>query len=48
MATDNLARDLPWTGERYVPQFGGEIQLEHLHRYYWARQFSGGRRCRCP
>ena len=23
---------LPWTGERYVPEVTGEIQLEHVHR----------------
>jgi hypothetical protein len=33
MATDTSARDLPWTGERYVPEIGGEIELEHVHRY---------------
>jgi glycosyltransferase involved in cell wall biosynthesis/SAM-dependent methyltransferase len=43
MATDTSTRDLPWTGERYVPQIGGEIELEHLHRYYWAAQFSSGK-----
>jgi hypothetical protein len=43
MATENLARDLAWTGERYVPQIGVEIKLEHLHRYHWAAQFSGGK-----
>jgi SAM-dependent methyltransferase/glycosyltransferase involved in cell wall biosynthesis len=31
---------LPWTGERYVPQVGGEIQLEHLHRYLLAREYA--------
>ena len=36
--------ELPWTGERYVPQIGGEIELEHVHRYLWAEQFSGGKR----
>jgi glycosyltransferase involved in cell wall biosynthesis/SAM-dependent methyltransferase len=43
METDNLTRDLPWTGERYVPQIGDEIQLEHLHRYHWAAQFCVGK-----
>ena len=27
---------LPWTGERYVPELGGQIALEHLHRYAFA------------
>jgi O-antigen biosynthesis protein len=44
MATDTPASNLPWTGERYVPQIGGEIELEHVHRYLWAKQFSHGKR----
>ena len=44
MATDTPASNLPWTGERYVPQIGGEIELEHIHRYLWAKQFSHGKR----
>ena len=44
MATDTPASDLPSTGERYVPQIGGEIELEHVHRYLWAEQFSRGKR----
>ena len=31
---------LPWTGERYIPQIAGEIQLEHIHRYILAREYS--------
>src|SRR5208282_1491457 len=31
---------LPWTGERYVPQVTGEIQLEHVHRYLLAREYA--------
>lgn len=33
---------LPWTGERYVPEVGGQVGLEHLHRYAFARQFVNG------
>ncbi len=44
MATDIPSRDLPWTGERYLPQIRGEIELEHLHRYYYATQFCCGKR----
>ena len=44
MATDIPARSLTWTGERYMPQIGGETGLEHLHRYYWAAQFCGAKR----
>ena len=31
---------LPWTGERYVPQVTGQIQLEHIHRYLLAREYA--------
>ena len=43
MASDNQVCHLPWSGERYVPQIGGEIALEHFHRYHWAAQFSRGK-----
>ena len=43
MTTDTPANDLPWTGERYLPQIGGEIELEHVHRYLWAEQFAHGK-----
>ena len=33
---------LPWTGERYVPEVGGQVALEHLHRYAFARQCVSG------
>ncbi len=35
---------LPWTGERYVPELGGNIRLEHVHRYLLARELSAGKR----
>jgi GT2 family glycosyltransferase/SAM-dependent methyltransferase len=31
---------LLWTGERYVPQVTGQIQLEHIHRYLVAREYA--------
>ena len=31
---------LPWAGERYVPEITGEIQLEHIHRYLLAQEYS--------
>jgi 2-polyprenyl-3-methyl-5-hydroxy-6-metoxy-1,4-benzoquinol methylase len=31
---------LPWTGERYVSQVTGEIQLEHVHRYLVAGEYA--------
>ena len=37
-------KDLPWTGERYVPQVSGNIALEHLHRYAFASGLSEGKR----
>jgi glycosyltransferase involved in cell wall biosynthesis len=37
MATDHPESDLPRTGERDVPQIGGEIELEDLHRSEWTR-----------
>ncbi|MGE3509529.1 MAG: glycoside hydrolase family 99-like domain-containing protein [Vicinamibacterales bacterium] len=35
---------LPFTGERYVPDVGGNIRLEHLHRYVLAREYCRGHR----
>ena len=35
---------LPWTGERYVPEIGGPIELEHLHRYMLAASLVRGKR----
>lgn len=36
--------ELPFTGERYVPGIHGQIELEHRHRYYMARQLAAGKR----
>jgi SAM-dependent methyltransferase len=35
--------ELPFTGERYVPAVGGNIELEHLHRYLLATQVVAGK-----
>ncbi len=35
--------ELPWTGERLVPSIGGDIALEHLHRYAIAAELVAGR-----
>lgn len=35
---------LPWTGERYLPDIHGNIELEHLHRYLFASRLSLGKR----
>src|SRR6266446_10480472 len=34
---------LPWTGERYIPELAGEIQLEHVHRYLLALEYAPGK-----
>ncbi|MEM1330742.1 MAG: glycoside hydrolase family 99-like domain-containing protein [Planctomycetota bacterium] len=36
--------ELAWTGERYVSQVEGQIQIEHHHRYLFAAQFCAGKR----
>ena len=41
---DDNVPDLPWTGERYVPQLGGAIKVEHLHRYALACELGKGKR----
>jgi glycosyltransferase involved in cell wall biosynthesis/SAM-dependent methyltransferase len=41
---DPAHEDLDWTGERYLPRIGGNIELEHLHRYYLTLAFVEGRR----
>lgn len=33
------ADDLEWTGERYLPEVGGDLRAEHLHRYLFALQY---------
>jgi SAM-dependent methyltransferase len=35
---------LPWTGERYLPSVGGDIELEHIHRYLLAGKMTLGKR----
>ncbi len=37
---DARTGELPWTGERYVPEITGDIELEHLHRYAIARDLA--------
>ena len=39
----NSSSAFPWTGERYVPELEGEIQLEHVHRYFLARELAKGK-----
>ena len=33
---------LPFTGERFIPTLGGNIMLEHFHRYMFALEFVAG------
>jgi SAM-dependent methyltransferase len=33
------ARPLPFTGERFTSETSGQIEIEHLHRYFLAREF---------
>ena len=34
---------MEFTGERFVPEVHGEIELEHLHRYYLAKEIVQGK-----
>jgi ubiquinone/menaquinone biosynthesis C-methylase UbiE len=43
MVGPTSSMSLPWTGERYVPELGGTIALEHLHRYATARELVAGK-----
>lgn len=33
---------MDFTGERYLPEIGGEMRLEHLHRYAWVAAYCEG------
>ncbi len=41
---DSLEQSLLWTGERYLPELQGDIELEHLHRYLIAKQLTLNKR----
>ena len=43
-SSNTTLQSLPWTGERYLPEIEGNIELEHFHRYLFAKQFSLGKR----
>ena len=34
---------LAWTGERLTTETGGQVEIEHLHRYFFARSLCRGR-----
>jgi SAM-dependent methyltransferase len=36
------AKDLDWTGERFTTATSGQIEIEHLHRYFLARELCRG------
>ncbi len=36
--------DLLWSGERFLPELGGQIRYEHLHRYAFCRAYVQGRK----
>ncbi len=38
-----MSTELPFTGERFVPGVGGNIFLEHMHRYFLAAAFVAGK-----
>ena len=40
---DKNGQPLPWTGERYVPEISGQIEIEHLHRYIFTTKFVAGK-----
>lgn len=40
---EDQTAELAWTGERYLPFVRGDIELEHLHRYAFARDFVKGK-----
>lgn len=37
------ARPMPFTGERLTSDYGGQTEIEHLHRYLLAREFCRGK-----
>jgi len=44
MKEEKKENKLEWTGERYLPQLSGDIQLEHYHRYLLASKFAAGKK----
>ena len=39
-----MNKSIDWTGERFLPAVGGDIALEHLHRYALAQSLASGMR----
>ncbi len=44
MKKEKKGNKLEWSGERYLPQLSGDIQLEHYHRYLLASKFAAGKK----
>lgn len=40
----SVEKKLPFTGERYVPELSGNVELEHLHRYFVSNYFVKGKK----
>ena len=43
MVDNKINISLPFTGERYVPEVEGQIEMEHLHRYALALEYAKGK-----
>lgn len=39
-----MNKPIDWTGERFLPAVGGDIALEHTHRYALAQSLASGKR----
>ena len=37
------SRPAPFLGERLTSAIGGQVEIEHLHRYFWAREWCRGK-----
>ena len=42
-SSEEVEVQLRWTGERYLPEMEGDIEMEHLHRYAIARDLAYGK-----
>lgn len=39
-----IVSGLKWTGERFLPDVEGDVQIEHMHRYHVASRLAQGKR----
>ena len=42
-ARESSGRGIAFTGERMTPDHTGQVEFEHLHRYFFAREFCRGK-----